>query len=689
VCPAADDDGRATMKRIARFVVGLGAGKALAVIAVIVVAVGGIPVGGLALPAASPTNTPTVATATVQKRTLNATTQVNGVLGYAGSYAVANAVRTSADPSAALQAYVSALSQYHAALNALEALRHPKTTEVAQSQASLAQVEAALVAAEQSAAGPSAKDVSQARAQLATAQAQLAKAQNISPPASQVAQARAALAAAQAQLTSAQAAAAGPTAVQTAQAQAAVAQATATLNVDQAMLTKAQSDLAACQGLSPPPSCDAAALRLTVQQAQSRVTSDQAALASAQAQLAALTSSPALAQAQANLWSAQAAYEAAKAALDALTAGASPATVADLAAAMSATRAAQAALDALLAGNPMQTAAQLKIARAQVVSAQAALDALLHPSPSQLNSAQEAVSIASRQLDIAKAKTEQPTGVVTQLAEVGSLVKPGDVLYRLDGTFPVVLMTGTVPAWRRLEEGVADGADVAELKSNLKAFGFGPALADDQHWDADTTAAVKRWQSSLGLDETGVIPLGEVIFEPGALRITSRSAALGATIQAGAAVLQASSTTRVVTVALQASLQSKVKTGDPVSVVLPDGKSTSGKVTHVSSVAARAEGAAAGAAPTLTVLVTLDDATAGVTLDQAPVTVNITTATAKDVLAVPISALVQLLGGGYAVQVKEGDRLRYVGVKTGLFASGFVEISGDGLAEGQTVVVAE
>ena len=87
--------------------------------------------------------------------------------------------------------------------------------------------------------------------------------------------------------------------------------------------------------------------------------------------------------------------------------------------------------------------------------------------------------------------------------------------------------------------------------------------------------------------------------------------------------------------------------------------------------------------------VTLDDPSVSHGLDQAPVTVNITTATATDVLAVPVSALVELLGGGYAVQVEESGQLHYVGVQLGLFANGMVEVSGQGLTEGQHIVVAK
>ena len=61
----------------------------------------------------------------------------------------------------------------------------------------------------------------------------------------------------------------------------------------------------------------------------------------------------------------------------------------------------------------------------------------------------------------------------------------------------------------------------------------------------------------------------------------------------------------------------------------------------------------------------------------------------EDVLAVPVNALVALLEGGYAVEVVEDDgSRRYVRVETGLFEDGLVEVSGDGLEAGDTVVSA-
>jgi multidrug efflux pump subunit AcrA (membrane-fusion protein) len=76
-------------------------------------------------------------------------------------------------------------------------------------------------------------------------------------------------------------------------------------------------------------------------------------------------------------------------------------------------------------------------------------------------------------------------------------------------------------------------------------------------------------------------------------------------------------------------------------------------------------------------------------LDQAPITVKITTSTVVNVLAVPTDALISE-PSGYGVEVAgpNGTR-RIVPVSLGLFddAAGLVQVSGTGLAAGQQVVV--
>jgi multidrug efflux pump subunit AcrA (membrane-fusion protein) len=72
-------------------------------------------------------------------------------------------------------------------------------------------------------------------------------------------------------------------------------------------------------------------------------------------------------------------------------------------------------------------------------------------------------------------------------------------------------------------------------------------------------------------------------------------------------------------------------------------------------------------------------------LDSASVEVDFTASERKDVLTVPVAALLALAEGGYGVEVVSGSTSRVVAVETGLFADGRVEVTGGDLAEGMTV----
>jgi multidrug efflux pump subunit AcrA (membrane-fusion protein) len=156
-------------------------------------------------------------------------------------------------------------------------------------------------------------------------------------------------------------------------------------------------------------------------------------------------------------------------------------------------------------------------------------------------------------------------------------------------------------------------------------------------------------------------------------------------------VLGISSTARQVTVKLDASQQSSVKSGDRVVITLPDSQSTPGTVSHVASVAvAPASEHGEETTPTIEVDITPDEPRATGQLDEAPVQISITTASVESALVVPVSALLALAGGGYSVeQVQPGGMHRLLPVTLGLFddEAGDVQVSGPQLRAGQRVVV--
>jgi hypothetical protein len=276
-------------------------------------------------------------------------------------------------------------------------------------------------------------------------------------------------------------------------------------------------------------------------------------------------------------------------------------------------------------------------------------------------------------------------GTLTWLPPAGQVISQGQALYKTGNGSPVVLLYGTVPDWRILDEGVT-GADVTQLNHDLAALGDADsAEISALGWDyfsSETEAGVQKLQSALRVSPSGSLSLGQVVFEPGALRVSQVTGSLGG--PASGPVLAATSDRHVVTIPLDAAMQSQVTAGDAVTVTLPDGSSSPGKISSVGGVAS-----GSGSNATIPVTVTLTDPRAAGTLDQAPVTVNITTASVKNALVVPVVALLAHAPGGYDVEVAgPGNTRRYVPVTTGIFddADGLVQVTG-ALVPGQRVVV--
>jgi hypothetical protein len=287
--------------------------------------------------------------------------------------------------------------------------------------------------------------------------------------------------------------------------------------------------------------------------------------------------------------------------------------------------------------------------------------------------------------------TGQGGGTLTSLPSAGQVISQGQALYRIDNGSPVVLLYGSVPAWRTLDEGVT-GADVSQLNHDLVQLGYaGRAGVVALGWDYyswETAYAVQRLEEHLGVSSPpGSLSLGQVVFEPEAIRVSQVTGHLGG--PGSGPVLAATSDRHVVTISLDASQQSQVKVGDTVSITLPDGTTTPGVVSSVGKVAS--SGSGPDATTTIPVQVTLTDPKAAGTLDQAPVTVNITTQSSPGpVLAVPVTALVAQSPGGYAVEVVgPGNTRRWVPVTPGIYdgADGLVQVTG-ALTPGERVVVA-
>jgi Putative peptidoglycan binding domain len=275
-------------------------------------------------------------------------------------------------------------------------------------------------------------------------------------------------------------------------------------------------------------------------------------------------------------------------------------------------------------------------------------------------------------------------GTLTWMSGVGSTVKRGEPLYKVD-ELPVLAMYGTVPMYRDLKPG-SKGIDVQQLEENLRALGFTGFDVDSEYTDA-TAQAVRRWQSGLGLPKTGNVDRGRVVFVPGAVRIAAWTGQIGGPATGG--VLSYTDGAKVVTADLDAADQGLARVGDTATVRLPDSTTVEATVTAVGTVASQPSQKPNGdpATPTVKVTLSVADQKSLGTLDGAPVDVVLAAERHKDVLTVPVAALLALAEGGFGVQVTDATGSRIVPVETGMFADGRVEVRSPNLTVGMRVAV--
>jgi peptidoglycan hydrolase-like protein with peptidoglycan-binding domain len=267
----------------------------------------------------------------------------------------------------------------------------------------------------------------------------------------------------------------------------------------------------------------------------------------------------------------------------------------------------------------------------------------------------------------------------------GTRVQRGQSLFSVDGVAEAYVMYGRTPLYRRLDASADDGGDIRQLERNLVELGYAPGTVDAD-WTSSTTAAVKAWEEDRGAEEDAVVALGEVVFLSGTSRVGAHEADVGGSVRPGAAVLSVASTRRAVTAALDAGRQGLVERGDGVEVELPDGTVARGRISRVGAVASKP--AEEGQEPTIELEVELRGRHANARgLDEAPVVVRIARESKKGALAVPVTALLARGSDRYVVEVARGGSRILVPVELGLFADGYVEVSGRGIAEGTRVVV--
>jgi hypothetical protein len=210
----------------------------------------------------------------------------------------------------------------------------------------------------------------------------------------------------------------------------------------------------------------------------------------------------------------------------------------------------------------------------------------------------------------------------------------------------------------------------------------------DNDWTWVTTIAVERWQEDHGLEEDGELPLGRVVFTDGDVRVASVAVAEGTSVQPGTVVLKVSDTERTVTVSVDPTQQRLAPVNETVELEFPDGTTARGRIREVEHVEGDETTAEA-----LNVSIAIagpkaDRRAVARQLDGTSVQVGFAHTVAEDVLAVPVTALVALVNGGYGVERVGADGARsYVAVTTGAFSETLVAVESTELAEGDEVVV--
>ena len=283
------------------------------------------------------------------------------------------------------------------------------------------------------------------------------------------------------------------------------------------------------------------------------------------------------------------------------------------------------------------------------------------------------------------------SGIVTWLPEPGTVIGFGDVIYKINDE-PVILLHGTMPMFRDIDENTSGALDVAQLQTYFVELGFSDVypvtksaydLSADRYITSVTLSQIEQWQESVGADRTGVVKKSQIVFRSEAFRVDAVTARLGQSINGGSLV-NITEARRVVTVHLDTELGGLMAMGDVVEVELPDGKSVEGTVTHVADVATRI---GQGQQQTTYLDVIIELLGSGTSFDQSPVTVKVEEVLEQEAVAVPIAALLALAEGGYGLEVLDPDNtVRLVGVELGTFHGNQVSIS-RGVQPGQSVIV--
>ena len=278
--------------------------------------------------------------------------------------------------------------------------------------------------------------------------------------------------------------------------------------------------------------------------------------------------------------------------------------------------------------------------------------------------------------------TGRGPGIVTWLPSAGVRVDRGEQLYRVDDA-PVALLYGDLPLYRTLQtpatprDPMLSGADVDLVATNLAALGYTVATTEDATYGATLAGAVADWQEDRGLPPTGVLEAADAVVATGPVRVGEVVARVGA--DAAGDVLTLTTTERALVLAVPPETAAGLEPGHRVRVTLADGHEVTTRVREIGGTATEGE----DGAPTIEVGLEAERPRQLAGAPLGPVTGEVVTAERRRATYVPITALIALSGGGYAVERPDHT---LIPVRLGMVTEGRVEVSG--LEPGESVVVA-
>jgi peptidoglycan hydrolase-like protein with peptidoglycan-binding domain len=293
---------------------------------------------------------------------------------------------------------------------------------------------------------------------------------------------------------------------------------------------------------------------------------------------------------------------------------------------------------------------------------------------------------ASIQFDVIGWEYDAETlGSIDAIAEPGTSVTHGTVLYRADGV-NVLAVVDITPETQVVLDAFR-GGDIEEIESVLAYIGFDPNGEMDIDDDADlaTAAAVLRWQESVGLPATGSIGASDYVVVPDDrdYSVGDVAATVGDELANGKLVLTLTSPTLRLTADIAITEIDEFEIGDSVAVEQVDETTFTASVIEIADATTTA---ADGGDPT--VMVTFDVTDPPEAFVSGTVTITTESSRIDGATVVPTRALITLREGGFAVEKSNSDgTTTLVGVELGTFDDGVVEITSGDLAPGDLVVV--